>query len=715
MRLPGLITIFYFLTLLSTYGKRETILSDPKADSIIQTIITKIPSYQENIKEYKSTVYIKSIAKVRKKNELIRFLPNYLKISNRSNDYIQESINDIHYTAPDKYEHKVIAYNNTLKGSTNIDEQVLRFVYLNIFEENYLSNSIISPFQRNFKRFYKFKIDSSFMSVNHLIHKIVIVPRFHSPQLIKGYMLVDSDSFEVTELFFTGLYAQSQFETLLKIEKATSGLFYAKEANIKIKTVFYKNIIESNYTIQTRIKEITTQQKGKNKSKKYDLSDAFSYGYDHSSQKINDSLFWIQQRMNPLTPIEENIYKNTNNNLPDSTKTSRQKIKFNPSNTLIHFIDQISSPIKSDINKYMNLNYSGFINPLLFDYSHNDGVRWKQKLKLGKEFDNNKLIMTQPEIGYAFNSHEFYWKNDLSWLYSPRKRGYFNFIIGDGDRIYDNTIFDKLKNKSTQNLDSIDFKYFKEMLIETGTSYEIANGLELFCQLKYYIRTLEIKNFSQKENTFDIDQKYRTFAPMLRLSYTPKQYYRYDQRKKIYLSSRYPTLILEYERGIPDLLKSDSKYERLEFDVSQSIHLGLLRYLRYKVGYGLFTNTSFHYFAKFSHFSRRTLPTGWNDLFGCVFQVLDNRWFGSSNRYIQTHLQLQSPLLISRFIPKLSRWMVSERLYCGYLHTPTIKSYSEIGYGIGNHLFNSALFVGFRGTQFEGIGFKLSAELFNGW
>ena len=43
---------------------------------------------------------------------------------------------------------------------------------------------------------------------------------------------------------------------------------------------------------------------------------------------------------------------------------------------------------------------------------------------------------------------------------------------------------------------------------------------------------------------------------------------------------------------------------------------------------------------------------------------------------------------------------------------PVKPSYTEIGYGFGNHIFNVAAFVGFDKLKYDGIGFKFAFELF---
>lgn len=60
----------------------------------------------------------------------------------------------------------------------------------------------------------------------------------------------------------------------------------------------------------------------------------------------------------------------------------------------------------------------------------------------------------------------------------------------------------------------------------------------------------------------------------------------------------------------------------------------------------------------------------------------------------------------------MSRYVLKERLYVGQLVTPVIRSYTELGYGIGNRIFNAGIFVGFDGLKYNGMSFRIAFELF---
>lgn len=70
----------------------------------------------------------------------------------------------------------------------------------------------------------------------------------------------------------------------------------------------------------------------------------------------------------------------------------------------------------------------------------------------------------------------------------------------------------------------------------------------------------------------------------------------------------------------------------------------------------------------------------------------------------------ETPFLILKNIPFVSDFADKERIYLSQLHTPQIKSYTELGYGIGNRYFNAGIFGSFHKTDFRDIGVRAAFE-----
>jgi hypothetical protein len=209
-----------------------------------------------------------------------------------------------------------------------------------------------------------------------------------------------------------------------------------------------------------------------------------------------------------------------------------------------------------------------------------------------------------------------------------------------------------------------------------------------------------------------VQNQYRTFAPVIGLRWTPRQFYRINGKKKEYLESRFPTFFVEYVRGIKGILRSNSDYERIEIDIQQKIPVGLMRSLHYYVGTGWFTQTKAIYFADFNNFRRQNIPQSWSDPIGGTFHLLSGDWYNASNSYVQAHLMYESPFALLRLFRNISTDIVNERLYISQLYIPKkLPSYTEIGYGIGNFFGNAAVFVSFNRGRYEAIGAWFAFEL----
>ena len=183
--------------------------------------------------------------------------------------------------------------------------------------------------------------------------------------------------------------------------------------------------------------------------------------------------------------------------------------------------------------------------------------------------------------------------------------------------------------------------------------------------------------------------------------------------RKVNLYSRYPTVSVDWERGIAGILPNSGSFERIELDYQHSVRLGLMRDIYYRFGWGMFTNQKELYFVDFANFARHNLPVGWNDEIGGVFQLLDGRWYNSSRSYFRAHLTYETPFLLMRHLMKYTQYVLNERLYLNALAVPHLKPYIELGYGIGTHVFDFGLFAGFANWKFQQVGCKFTFELFN--
>jgi len=141
--------------------------------------------------KYEAEIYIKGSALLEKLPRVIarRIQVNNIKVE-EGEAYMLESLNEVTFTAPDKYEMRVIASQNTLPGYT---ENVNPMDYVNASLYQQQIEGIILPLARNAFSHYRFSFDGTFLEGPYIINKIKVTPKRKSQQLVEGYIYVVED------------------------------------------------------------------------------------------------------------------------------------------------------------------------------------------------------------------------------------------------------------------------------------------------------------------------------------------------------------------------------------------------------------------------------------------------------------------------------------------------------------------------------------------
>ena len=697
------------------------------ADSIMDRVIFFAPFYERIVDEYKAELYIKGWANIRKKNHLLRFIPSMFRIKKGVREYMMETYSELHYTAPDIYDQKVKASVGTTSELWELDGRLLEYFHINIYSSTLLYDKLLSPLAANAKKYYTYYIDSIMGEAHNREFRIRFMPKSKSFQLVGGYMIVSDNVWSVREIRFSGRSEMLRFNNQVRMGQVGSkDEFLPVHFNVDATFRLLGNVIDGSYTAVLDYKDIHQKDPaaaaGRNRLKsKYDLSDSYTLLTDTNAYQ-RDTAYFNTLRPIPLTPHEQTLYEDFF--LRRDTLLYKKK----PKNKRLEFWGQIGDALVSrytvDFAKMGSVRCSPLINPLLLSYSGSNGFSYRQEFKYNRLFTGDRLLRVVPKLGYNFKRKEFYWSINSDFDYWPRKRAALHVSVGNGNRIYSSKMLDELKAMpdSIFNFDLIHLDYFKDLYFNFRHSFEITNGLDISLGFSAHKRTAVEKSrfvitgdypMPPPEFMERFRNTYISFAPRIRVEWTPALYYYMNGKRKINLRSDYPTFSVDYERGIEGGFKSTGEYERVEFDLQHKIQLGLMRNIYYRFGFGAFTNQDELYFVDFANFSRHNLPVGWNDEIGGVFQVLDSRWYNSSRRYVRGHFTYEAPFLILRHLMKYTRYVQNERIYISALSMPHLQPYLEVGYGIGTHIFDVGVFVSSENWKFGGIGCKFTFELFN--
>lgn len=715
------------------------------ADSIMEKVIFFAPLYERIIESYKAELYIKGWVNIRKKNHILRYIPSMFRPRKGVREYMMETYSDLHFTAPDIYDQKVKASVGTASEFWEMDGRLPEYFHINIYSSTLLYDKLLSPLAPNAKKYYTYRIDTVMGERHARQYKIRFMPKSKSFQLVGGYLIVSDNVWSVREMRFSGRNEMVRFNNLVKMGNVgDSDEFLPLQYDVDATFRFLGNVVDGTYEAVLDYKNIIQKAPGSDirksvKKSKYDLSDSYTLRTDTNAFR-RDTAYFKTLRPIPLTPHEETLYQDFF--LRRDTLIRKKK----PVNKNLEFWGQIGDALISrytvDLDKLGSVRCSPLINPFLLSYSGKHGISYRQEFKYNRIFRGDRLLRIVPRIGYNFKEKEFYWRVKSDFDYWPRKRAAFHLEFGNGNRIYSSDVLDDLKAipDSIFDFNQIHLDYFKDLYLNLRHSWEIVNGLSLEVGISMHRRTevnrsrfelnypsmpsvKSVTNVGSGGSSFfpnfdpnvlnKFRHTYNSFAPRVRLSWTPGQYYYMNGDRKVNLHSKYPSISVDWERGISGVLQSSGSYERVEVDLQHQVSLGLMRDIYWRFGWGEFTNQKELYFVDFANLRRSNLPMGWSDDIGGVFQLLDGRWYNSSRKYIRGHLTYEAPFLLLRHLMKYTQYVLNERLYLNALVVPHLKPYLEVGYGIGTHIFDFGLFASFANWKYQEIGCKFTFELFN--
>ena len=715
----------YFLVILTPIqGRADNVVSlIPKRslvpDSILEKIFYSASQYSTIVKEYRADLYLKGLFQAHHTNRIMKYLPSMFRLEKGVNDYIHESVSELHYTAPSIYDRKMRALISTFPNPKSETFDILDYMKFNIYSSSLMGDKLLSPLNKQAQIHYRYEMDTITYIYGAPIFKINVIPKYRSTQLLEGSIWLSSWDWTVKIFDLRGKYDMVAFRTKMWMGDSHETRFLPKRLELNLDFRFMGNHVEMNYQGWLKYKEIDFLKPGevldnRTKSERLNLSQSYTLTCDTTKLVTNRDSFDVLRPIT-LTSEEDSLYirysqrmkqRQMNALKPDTTLTKRKK-------NLIFWGqlgDALISSYNIDLPKIGAIRCSPLINPVLISYSHRRGFSYKQVFKFNKLFYDGRLLRIVPQIGYNFTKKEFYAKGEIKYVYKPRKQGAFEINAGNGNRIYSSVVLDQLKEipDSTFTFDGLDLDYFKDIYVNLSHKIEVINGLRLWTGISMHWR--------YTESTPEVDQRvsshYNSFAPRIRIEWTPAMTYYMNGNRKVNVGSRYPTFTVDYEKGLK-IFKNSGRFDRIEMSAEQVLRFRNVHALAYHVGCGFFSKQKNTYFVDYVNFNYRNLPEGWNDDIGGTFEMLDRRWYNSSSHYVSGNITFESPFILLYPVGNLMSFIQKERLYGGLVFLPHLNPYFEMGYGISTHAFDAGVFIGNERGKFTSVGFKFTFELFN--
>ncbi|HZJ80798.1 MAG TPA: DUF5686 family protein [Dysgonamonadaceae bacterium] len=722
------VILYTFILLLSTNSKvfSQQIES---IETILEKSMKAAEIYSQVVEEYDAEVYMRIYVQTLKKNFLYRYthlIPDFILYNKNGDEGVIEALSDLKFNHPNNYTADIKQLASTFSQKHVQDMLPSSLVHLNVYNEMSSNERFFMPLRETSRKHYRYKLKRTFTQNGDTFYTISFTPIYKTPKLLEGTFVLEKDSWRVMQFVCEGMDLTSEFSIELYMGNTATTEMLPVNAVVYQKFSYLGNVVTNRNLVNINYKEIKLNE-NRPKKQNFNISNLYKVRLDSVPIK-NDPVFWEQERKIPLQAKEEDLIDKFV--LEQSLKRKREQAKDTLIDKKANSTEWAKTMVMNTRYKYKNtsIKYSGVFNPFLLGYSSFDGLTYRQKLALNYELKRQSSLEMDAFVGYMFKRQELFTNITTTWNYNPTHLGKVSLSVGNGNKTYSSIFLEEVQDSlisSGLNLKDLEFNYYKDYYFRLYNTVEVTNGFSIGTGIDYHIRdatnnkidnsTLATSSYKPAINTDGISKMFnqqKIFAPNVTLTWTPDQYYRFERRQKIYVRSPYPTMKLHLSKGIKGVFGSTSGYNRVELDISQNIQLDLMKSFQYHIGMGFFSNQKSEYFADFEFFAKRNFPETWNDGIGGVFNLLDRRFYNASDTYIQNHLMYESPFMILNLIPVVSKGVLTERLYFSHLYNPYIRSYTELGYGIGNNFFNAAVFGSFHKLKFHELGFKISLNLF---
>jgi hypothetical protein len=686
--------------------------SEKRIPPLVNRVFSFVDDNQLKIGHLDSKIYFKFHMQNERKNIAMRLIPFIGRQERGKHSYFGESAFKFSYTAPGILDKKQIALYSTMPYLRNLQDLMVASVNMTIYQPTLLRDRILSPMNKRNKKYYRYRLDSTFYEDGRIIQRIRISPRIFNMQLVKGYMDVVSTTGEVRRFVSNFNYNTQHFTTI--VELGENGLEKLLPKHIKqyYNFNFFKNSSSCFVDIFCNYENVLPYDeeavKAVLKKNGFDLTFLNKLNTDSTETERNVS-FFKKERPLPLTFSEDSIYKVYTDgiNNQDTVKVAEKK----PKNIFSESLEDLflgSHYVHFGSRELLRL--PPIITPSMLEWSNRKGLSLKAQIRLTCALNKGRQLITNLHLGYNFRKNEFYWKTPTDLLFAPKHNGVFHVEVGNGNKTYNSDQAEEVRKHLSNKLeyDSLlnafnryTFNYYNDFFAKTSVSYELINGLTGKLGLVYHERKLT--NWNEEAGKNGINKKYRSLAPNIYLEWTPGLYYYWRKERKQKLFTKWPTFSAEYERGVT-AFNCHNKYERWEFETKQKINLYALRSLYLRMGGGFYTRKTNTYFVDYSNFHYNSLPSSWLDEMNGQFEALDSRWYNESEYYARACISYESPMLIFSRIKPLTQYIKRERIYCNLLSVHALNPYVEMGYSISTHLFDAGIFMGSSNNK-GGISF----------
>ncbi len=620
----------------------ETVTVVPGEDlayRIMRRAIARAPWHAARVSEYGAGVYLKGSFDVVKISGAVRGVAgNALRNIREGESYTQESWNEVSFTAPDKYDQRVVKQLSSIprmgsdRGDTeDLEESAMRLVNINIYDIDATGGVIISPLSPGAFNHYRFRYEGYTEERGRIINKIRIMPVRRSQQLVEGHIYIVEDDWSVHGFDLSGrlnIVAGIEFRLQTAYGEVADNVWLPTLHRITfdlkllgsrgtmryLASVDYGRVVlnpalveavpvtpaapvvppsppveerftnRDSYRAARRTEREIEAPARRNLDVTEEFTDNFTVSVDTLAREP-DPGFWDRMRPIALEPAELEGYRLRGveaTAAPDTSAVRRRR-----KTIAAKFIFGGKSWQLGE--RGGEIVWHGVI-PSKSGFNTVDGFYFGiAPIDYRKSFGGGRgpTLILSPQGGWAINRRALLADVMARLEFAPRRRGEFEIRVGsvsrdfssapgDGILPFENTVASLVFRRNY-------LKLYGDNFAETAGSIDIANGLALSLSAKYSLRrnlinTSDYSFFYRGERDFtpNIEIADHTAAIFtLGIEYTPRQYYRIgDDGRKRMVRSDWPTFFVGWKKGVPGVQGSTADFDHISGGIRQNIDLG---------------------------------------------------------------------------------------------------------------------------------------------
>lgn len=673
---------------------------DP-AYAIIRQAIKKRKTYLNEVRAYEAQVYIKGMQKLLAAPKKFMGVDidkmgqqMGLDSNRRGIIYLSESESKLSYLAPGQYREEMVS--SKVSGS-NRAFSFNRATDLKVnFYENFQNweglsmRPLVSPIAENAFLYYDYKFLGNTMENGEMINKIQVLPKRGTDPVFSGSMYILEDSWRIhsTDLYITK-EANLNFVDTLKVKQeffpAQKGIWMPSSVKMEFGGGFlgfrfggYFVAVFKNYELEPALNKVNFKESLR------------------ITREVNkkDSVYWSESRPIPLTEEEQTDYKKKEvlaakrESKPYLDSLDRENNKLKISKLLIGSGYSFRNRFERKtyrVNSLLGSAYYNTVEGFGLDY----GASYTHRI----DSLTNKFVNISGNLRYGFSNKQF--NANMSADFPLGENYTMGLRLGSD-------ILDLNNRGSIQTLyNSINslfyeknqLKLYQKQYINATISRRVLGNIRTTLTVEYANR----KSLANATDYTFIDYKNRAFTsnnpftPEIETPLFPENQalklgfratYNFSSRYvtyptgKFYTASKYPTLGIQYNKGIRGAFGSDVDYDLISVDLAKSdIPMGFYGKTSFSLAAGKFLNNQSIFYTDFKHFQGNR-----NTFFEAKangFLFLDFYANSTPDQFFEGHLEHDFSGFILNKIPLIRKLKLREIAGFNYLSTPLQKNYTE--------------------------------------